>query len=81
MKFKLPSLFLFRANHFFGALDPLGYHVINISLHAAASALFTYLCLSVIFAGDVTLSGCAGSLFAVHPIHTEAVSICPPPPQ
>ncbi len=51
---------------------PLGYHVVNVVLHAAVS-------LAVFALADILLRSAAGatataSLFAVHPIHTEAVS-------
>ena len=53
----------------------MGYHVTNVVLHAAATLMFTYVCGLVVFK-QVRLAGLAGLLFAVHPIHTEAVSTC-----
>lgn len=54
-------------------LQPLWFHVCNVLLHAAASLLFTRVCLAV--AGlQPNFAGAAGVLFAAHPIHTEAVS-------
>ncbi|KAK2180952.1 hypothetical protein NP493_419g05000 [Ridgeia piscesae] len=61
----------FRFNYVFGGLDPVGYHVTNVVLHAAATLMFTYVCGLVVFK-QVRLAGLAGLLFAVHPIHTEA---------
>lgn len=52
--------------------EPRGYHAVNIVLHGAASALVV-LMLAAMF-GDVLAAAIAGILFAVHPIHTEAVA-------
>lgn len=52
--------------------EPRGYHAVNIVLHGAASALVV-LMLAAMF-GDVFAAAIAGILFAVHPIHTEAVA-------
>lgn len=51
---------------------PKGYHAVNIVLHGVASALVV-LMLAAMF-GDVISAAIAGVLFAVHPIHTEAVA-------
>ena len=64
----------FRFNYAFGGLDPVGYHITNVGLHATATLMFTYICARVVFR-HVRLAGLAGLLFAVHPIHSEAVSI------
>ena len=70
------SIILFiacRANYQVSGLQPLWFHVCNVLLHAAASLLFTRVCLAV--AGlQPNFAGAAGVLFAAHPIHTEAVS-------
>jgi hypothetical protein len=62
----------FALNHAAGGLQPLGYHLVNVGLHAAASALL------VMLLGRLGLSalaaGLAGALFALHPVHTEAVA-------
>ena len=50
----------------------MGYHLVNVLLHGAVCYLYVLLC-GVIF-GDVWPALIAGLLFAVHPIHTEAVS-------
>jgi tetratricopeptide (TPR) repeat protein len=47
------------------------FHVQNVAWHAAASALFFLLLLELF--QSVTLAGIAAALFAVHPVHTEAV--------
>src|SRR3989344_3606637 len=52
--------------------DPVGYHIHSIVVHAV-STVFVYLILETMFAGSaIALFGAA--LFAVHPVHTEAVS-------
>jgi hypothetical protein len=62
-----------RANYQVSGLQPLWFHVCNVLLHAAASLLFTRVCLAV--AGlQPNFAGAAGVLIAAHPIHTEAVS-------
>ncbi|XP_076318476.1 protein O-mannosyl-transferase TMTC2-like isoform X1 [Tachypleus tridentatus] len=63
----------FRMNYWLGGLDPWGYHVINVLLHVVVSGLFTHLAAGV-FLQRALPTAVAGLLFAVHPIHTEAVS-------
>src|SRR5207247_5366773 len=62
----------FALNHALGGLDPVGFHAVNVLLHAAACVL-----LAVVL-GEVTgrplLAGTAALLFAAHPVHTEAVA-------
>ena len=62
----------FRINHAIGGMDPWGYHLVNILLHAAVTGLFTNF--SRILFGDGYWTLIAGLLFASHPIHTEAVA-------
>ena len=70
-------------NFYFSELRPYSYHLVNVLLHCMASLLF--MCLSELVIGgkgaDVTCLGLplnwptfAALLFAVHSIHTEAVS-------
>ncbi|MBZ5642629.1 MAG: tetratricopeptide repeat protein [Acidobacteriia bacterium] len=59
-----------------GGTEPLGYHLLNLLLHAAVVWLL-YLLLREIFAGHPqgkNAAFAAALLFAVHPIHSEAVA-------
>jgi len=62
----------FRLNYLLHELQPMGYHLVNVLLHGAVCYLYVQLC-GVIFS-VVWPALIAGLLFAVHPIHTEAVS-------
>jgi hypothetical protein len=59
-------------NYAIGALDPLGYHLLNIAVHALISGLVLALFWRI--TGDRALSLAGALLFAAHPIHTEAVA-------
>ncbi|KAI0217673.1 Protein O-mannosyl-transferase TMTC3 [Lamellibrachia satsuma] len=61
----------FRLNYILGGLEPLGYHLLNALLHAAVCALFYRM--SKMFLSRFA-SFVAAVLFAVHPVHTEAVT-------
>lgn len=54
-------------------LRPMWFHMTNIFLHAAACVLFTRVC-TVVAGLRRNFAVIAGILFAVHPVHTEAVS-------
>ncbi|XP_022098339.1 transmembrane and TPR repeat-containing protein 2-like isoform X2 [Acanthaster planci] len=63
----------YRLNHLLGRLDPFGYHLGNVLLHVLVTGLFTYTARAVVLRR--TMPAClAGVLFAVHPVHTEAVA-------
>ena len=73
-------------NFYFSELRPYSYHVVNVLLHCIASLLFLRLC-ELLIGGKrtaaVNVRGLplswptfAALLFAVHSIHTEAVSYC-----
>ena len=77
---------VFRLNYdFAGGLQPMGFHVVNIILHAMVSVLFL-LVFSVFLTGRMLdeddhltfdaprASLFAALLFAIHPVHTECVS-------
>ena len=61
----------FRLNYLLHELQPMGYHLVNVLLHGAVCYLYVQLC-GVVFS-QVWPALIAGLLFAVHPIHTEAV--------
>ena len=62
----------FAVNHLLGGLDVGGYHIVNIALHALVSWLLalTAIALGLTMAEAVT----AAMVFALMPIHTEAVA-------
>lgn len=62
----------FKMNHMFGGFKPFGYHLVNILLHCLATGLVVKLARELIPKGWG--AAIAGSLFATHPIHTEAVA-------
>ena len=62
----------YKINYLLHELQPMGYHLVNILLHGAVCYLYVQLC-GLVFS-QVWPSLIAGLLFAVHPIHTEAVS-------
>ena len=63
----------FRLNYLLHQLRPFGYHLGNVLLHALVTLLYVKLCRDV-FECEEGTTLVAGVLFAVHPIHTEAVS-------
>lgn len=62
----------YALNHAVGGLNPVGYHLVNVLLHLlVAWLLYRLACqLGMSHGGAVV----ASALFAVHPIHTEAVT-------
>lgn len=52
--------------------NPIGYHLTNLALHVASSIVLLYL-LNFIFS-DVKIPFIAAILFAIHPIHIQAVN-------
>lgn len=62
----------FRLNYLFSELSAASYHLLNVILHAVVCVLFLRVCRLFL---DKTSSLVAALLFAVHPIHTEAVSV------
>ncbi len=66
----------FALNLAVGGTHPVGYHLLNVLLHAAATWLL-YLVLRKLLEArpqGATVAWAAALLFAVHPIHTEAVA-------
>ena len=66
-------LYRFRWNYALSGLNPWSYHVVNVLLHATVCYLFAWLCRNCFHLSRLS-SLLAASLFALHPIHTEAVS-------
>lgn len=66
------TVLTFRLNYLFSELSAASYHLLNVVLHAVVCVLFLRVCRLFL---DKTSSLVAALLFAVHPIHTEAVSI------
>ena len=62
----------FKLNFHIHGTKPTGYHIVNIILNSAVAYLFVQLCTTILWSVGQALL--AGLLFAVHPIHTEAVS-------
>ncbi|XP_055536777.1 protein O-mannosyl-transferase TMTC1-like [Wyeomyia smithii] len=63
----------FRLNYITFGLRSLWFHATNVVLHAAACVLFTRVCTTIARLRK-NFAVFAGVLFAVHPIHTEAVT-------
>lgn len=61
----------FRWNYAIHQLEPMGYHVVNVVLHGVVTVMFMRMCNRFLTRAT---SFFAAMLFAVHPIHTEAVS-------
>ena len=53
-------------------LNPFGYHLTNVFLHSLCSLLVYVIAVKLL--EDVTAAFIAGTIFAVHPIHAEAVA-------
>lgn len=66
------TVLTFKLNFFIHGLSPFGYHFVNVLLHAIVSVMFFIFCEANIF-HNLKLSFVAGMVFAVHPVHTEAV--------
>ncbi|KAG5845214.1 hypothetical protein ANANG_G00136440 [Anguilla anguilla] len=63
----------FKLNIALAGMTALHFHVVNVCLHCAVSSLLMYVCERCVF-DDSRLAFLSSLLFAVHPIHTEAVS-------
>ncbi|XP_015913361.2 protein O-mannosyl-transferase Tmtc3 [Parasteatoda tepidariorum] len=65
------TVITFRINYYLHQLSAWGYHFFNIILHVFVCILYLRLCQYFL---SSTASFIAALLFAVHPIHTEAVT-------
>ncbi|XP_041833388.1 protein O-mannosyl-transferase TMTC1 [Melanotaenia boesemani] len=63
----------FKLNILLGGMTPLYFHLVNVCLHSAATCLLMYTCERCVFQ-ECRLAFVTALLFAVHPVHTEAVS-------
>ncbi|KAK7874466.1 hypothetical protein R5R35_001555 [Gryllus longicercus] len=61
----------FRWNYALYQLEPMGYHLVNMLLHSVVCLMYYRMC--SLFLPEIS-SFVAAMLFAVHPIHTEAVT-------
>ena len=67
-----PLTFLtFHWNYLVGGAAPFGFHLVNVSLHAANALLVMFVARRS-FSGPVALL--AGALFAIHPLQSQAVN-------
>jgi tetratricopeptide (TPR) repeat protein len=60
----------FRIEYGFWGIDPFGYHLINVLIHAA-NALLLWLLLRRL---DIAGAWFAAAVFALHPVHVESVA-------
>nr|XP_048274229.1 protein O-mannosyl-transferase TMTC3 [Myodes glareolus]XP_048274230.1 protein O-mannosyl-transferase TMTC3 [Myodes glareolus] len=65
------TVLTFRLNYLLSELKPMSYHLLNTVFHAVVSVIFLKVCKLFL---DKRSSVIAALLFAVHPIHTEAVT-------
>ncbi|MBN2576123.1 MAG: hypothetical protein JXP73_16300 [Deltaproteobacteria bacterium] len=63
---------LFALEHAVFGPNPVGWHLASISLHATATAFVVLLAWRLL--GSVAAALFGGLLFAVHPVHTEAIA-------
>ncbi|GFX53361.1 protein O-mannosyl-transferase TMTC3 [Trichonephila clavipes] len=64
-------VFTYRLNYLLHGLQPFGYHLANVVLHALVCMLYKKTCSLFVSEGTAFL---AALLFAIHPLHTEAVT-------
>ncbi len=62
----------YALNYATGGLDPMGYHLVNVLVHAV-NAVLVFWVARELFA-DGVLAFWSGLLFALHPVRTEAVA-------
>jgi protein O-mannosyl-transferase len=66
------SLLSYQLNYAFGELSPFGYHLFNLLLHILNALLVSVLALGL--SRRPWAAAFCGVLFALHPLHTEAVA-------
>jgi Flp pilus assembly protein TadD len=70
--FRPLTIFTFALNHALIPGSPAPFHAVNIILHAVVTVLVFLLALQLF--GVARIAALAAALFALHPIHTEAVT-------
>jgi tetratricopeptide (TPR) repeat protein len=60
-------------NYAVGGVEPFGYHLVNLLLHATVACLLYLLALQLGL--GMVAATVSAALFAVHPLHTEAVAV------
>ncbi|MBU0637794.1 MAG: tetratricopeptide repeat protein [Planctomycetes bacterium] len=66
------TMYTFAVDYALGRLRPGGYHLTNVLLHGLACLLVWQLARRL--CADAAIAACAAALFAVHPVHCEAVA-------
>jgi protein O-mannosyl-transferase len=66
------TVFSYAVDFALWGLSPAAYHAVNVALHAAATVVL-FLIAAQVF-GSLAAAFAAAAIFAVHPIHTEAVT-------
>ncbi len=65
------TTFSFWLNHAWHGLEPRGFHLVNVTLHAGVSVVLLAVLARLV---PWAIAVVAALLFAVHPVHTEAVA-------
>ncbi|XP_025926176.1 transmembrane and TPR repeat-containing protein 1 [Apteryx rowi] len=63
----------FKLNILLGGMNPFYFHAVNVILHCLVTLVLMYTCDKAVFK-DCRLAFVTALFFAVHPIHTEAVT-------
>ncbi|NXM76179.1 TMTC1 protein, partial [Serilophus lunatus] len=66
-------LFSYRLNILLAGMNPFYFHAVNVILHCLVTLVLMYTCDKTVFK-DCRLAFVTALFFAVHPIHTEAVT-------
>ena len=66
------TMLSYALNYWTLGMQPFGFHLLNLLLHGAVTVLLYRLIITLLAAPRAALA--AAALFAVHPIHTEAVA-------
>ena len=73
------TVLTFRLNYAVNGINPFGYHLVNVLLHVVCVLILWIVCVRIVFVRTgplhIDLGFLSAALFAVHPIHTEAVSL------